>query len=41
VSVLNAKIDGFGNTLPTIAGAMQTPAIAAVAAAETAAKPQS
>lgn len=37
VSALNAKIDGLGNTLQTIAGAVQTPA---VAAAETAAKPR-
>jgi len=41
VAALNAKVDGLGNTLQMIANAAQTPAVAAVAAAETAAKPQS
>ena len=41
VAALNAKVDGLGNTLQSIASAVQTPAVAAVAAAETAAKPQS
>jgi hypothetical protein len=41
VAALNAKVDGLGNTLQTIASAVQTPAVAAVAGAETAAKPQS
>jgi len=41
VAALNAKVDGLGNTLQTIATAVQTPAVAAVAAAETVAKPQS
>jgi ABC-type lipoprotein release transport system permease subunit len=40
VAALNAKVDGLGNILATVAGAVQTPAVAAVAAAETAAKPQ-
>jgi len=38
VAALNAKVDGLGNTLQSIAGAMQTPAVAAVNAA---APPQS
>lgn len=40
VAALNAKVDGLGNTLQTIAAVVQTPAVAAVAAAEAAAKPQ-
>ena len=40
VAALNSKVDGLGNTLAIIAGAVQRPAVAAVAAAETAAKPQ-
>jgi hypothetical protein len=39
VNALNAKIDGLGNTLQAIATAAKTPAVAAVAAAETAATP--
>jgi ABC-type lipoprotein release transport system permease subunit len=37
VSAVNAKVDGLGNRLQTIASAVQTPAVAAVAAAQTAA----
>ena len=33
VAVLNAKVDGLGNTLQTIAGAVQTPALDSVKAA--------
>ena len=33
VAALNAKVDGLGNTLQTIATVVQTPAVAAVAAA--------
>lgn len=40
VAALNAKVDGLGNTLASIASVVQTPAVAAVAAAEIAAKPQ-
>jgi hypothetical protein len=39
VNALNAKVDGLGNTLSSIATAVQTPAVAAVASAETAATP--
>lgn len=39
VSALNAKVDGLGSTLQTIASAVQAPAVAVVAAAESAAKP--
>jgi ABC-type lipoprotein release transport system permease subunit len=37
VSALNAKVDRLGNRLQTIAGAVRTPTVAAVAAAQTAA----
>ena len=33
VAALNAKVDGLGNTLTTIASAVQTPAVNAVTAA--------
>ncbi|HEY5380437.1 MAG TPA: hypothetical protein VIJ78_13010 [Pseudolabrys sp.] len=39
VNALNAKADGLGNALASIATAVQTPAVAAVAGAETAATP--
>jgi len=41
IAALNAKVDGLGNTLQTVASAVQAPAVAAVASAEAAATPQS
>lgn len=37
VAALNAKVDGLGNTLQTIASAVRTPALSAVSAATDAA----